>query len=241
MTEKTKENIHQGHRERLTDLVLSSGIDSVSDVQSVEFFLTYIFPRGDVNPLAHRLLKKYGSFANIIDAEIFDLSEVEGINTRSAKKIKLFGQMIEFYSLSKINRKVNLKNTGEFLDLIESLLKVQSTENLFLFAIDNNFCIIQKRKLDMKKVRAVGINPMELYNFISSTNPAYLVVCHNHPNGSALPSTDDKNAVIYIEQLLKHIECDLLDSFIVGKDGIYSEYQESFVRTYSTTQTKKVQ
>lgn len=241
MTEKIKENIHEGHRERLTDLVLNSGINSVSEIQSVEFFLTYIFPRGDVNPLAHRLLNKYGNFANIIDAEICDLTEVEGINIRSAKKIKLFGQMIDYYTLSKINRNVNIKNTKEFLDLLEQLLKVQSTENLFIFAIDSHFNLIQNRKYDLKKVRAVGLNPMELYSFISSTKPSYLIVAHNHPNGSANPSPDDHSAVIYIEQLLKHIECEFIDSFIVGIDGIYSEFQESFVREYKTEQKIKAQ
>ena len=50
-------NLHEGHRARLLDLALNAGVDNMSDIQVVEFFLTYIFPRGDVNPLAHRLLK----------------------------------------------------------------------------------------------------------------------------------------------------------------------------------------
>jgi len=232
MVKKEIECIHSGHRERLTDLVLSTGIDSVSKIQSVEFFLTYIFPRGDVNPLAHRLLKKYGCFSNIIDADINDLVTVDGINTRSAKKIKLFGQMIEFYTLSKMDRNVNLKNTGEFLDLLETLLKVQSTENLFIFAISNNFKLIQKKRCDLNNVRAVGIQPTEIFSFIASTKAAYLIVAHNHPDGSATPSPDDHNAVLYLQDLLRHFDCKLLDSFIVGNDGIYSEMQGSFVRTY---------
>ena len=233
MSKKEDVCIHNGHRERLTDLVLSSGIDNVSKIQAVEFFLTYIFPRGDVNPLAHRLLDKYGSFSNIIDAEISDLSTIEGINTRSAKKIKLFAQMIDLYALSKSEKDVNLKNTGEFLDMLEILLQLHSTESLFIFAFNNDFKLIQKKRYSLKQVRAVCISPLELLSFIISTNPSYLVVAHNHPNGSAISSSDDGDAVKYIQEIIHPLDCKLLDSFVVGNDGIYSEFQSSFVRLFS--------
>ena len=56
-----------------------------------------------------------------------------------------------------------------------------------------------------------------------------------HPCGKALPSADDHDAVLYIEQLLKNLDCKLIDSFIVGKDGIYSEKQSSYARIFATT------
>lgn len=232
-----QKTLHDGHRERLCDLMLNAGVENLSDIQCVEYFLTYIFPRGDVNPLAHRLLDKYENFANIIDAEITDLCSVDGINTRSAKKIKLFGQMMEYYSISKISKKINLKNTGEYLDLLEQLLRLQSTENLYLFAFDHSFNLIHKRKFNLKEVREVGLSPYTLFNFVSSTNLCYLIVAHNHPSGTALPSKNDREASAYIEQLLSNFNAKLLDSFVVGNDGIFSEKQNSFVRTFTTTKS----
>lgn len=237
MSTKEKQNIHSGHRERLTETLINAGTEKLSQIQVVEYFLTYIFPRGDVNPLAHKLLDKYETFANIIDAEVDDLCTVDGINKRSAKKIKLFGEMINYYSFSKITQKVNLRNTGDFLNLLEQLLRMQSVENLYLFAIDHDFNLIQKRKFDLKKVRSVGLSPFDLVNFISSTKLSYLIVAHNHPNGTAQASADDHDAVRYINEILETFDCKLLDSFIVGQDGIYSESQNSFVRNFSTTES----
>ena len=108
---------HEGHRERLTDLINNSGIDCVSTVQAVEFFLTYIFPRGDVNPLAHRLLDRFENFGNIVDACESDLKSVKGINDRSAKKIKLFSELIFYYSSSKMSKKISSNNNHK-LDYI---------------------------------------------------------------------------------------------------------------------------
>lgn len=225
---------HGGHRERLTDLVLEAGIENVSEIQAVEFLLTYIFPRGDVNPLAHKLLDKFEKFSNILDAEVEDLVTIEGINTRSAKKIKLFSSILEMYNQSKFSNKTNLKNIGQFLDLLEGLLRLQSNENLYLFAIDHNFNLTMKRKYSLKNVREVGIPPFELFNFISSSKLSYLIVAHNHPYGSAIPSKNDHDAVSYIENLISSLGVKFLDSFIVAKDGIYSEKQSSFVRVFKS-------
>ena len=228
--------IHSGHRERLTKLVLDVGLENVSEIQVVEFFLTYIFPRGDVNPLAHRLLDKFESFANIVNAEVSDLETIKGINKRSASKIKMFAGLFDTYTYSSFSNKTNIKNIGEFLDMLESLLRIQPAENLYLFAIDHSFNIKQKRKYNLQNVREVGITPFELFNFISSTKLSYLIVAHNHPSGTAIPSKNDHEAVSYIEKLISTFDVKLLDSFIVGKDGIYSEKQQSFVRTFESVE-----
>ena len=224
---------HDGHRERLTNLIENAGLENVSDIQAVEYFLTYIFPRGDVNPLAHRLLDRYETFANIVTADKTDLMTLKGINSRSAQKIKDFASFFNYFVSSQMTKRMHLKTQGQFLNFIEKLLRFQKTENLYIFAVDNSFRLIQKRVFDMKLVREVGIPPMEIYRFIASTKLSYMLIAHNHPNGSARHSPDDHNAMEFIDSLIKNLDCKLIDSFIVGEDGIYSERENSYVRKYN--------
>ena len=86
MSEK-KKCIHDGHRKRLIDTVNKAGLDTLSEVQALEYILFFIFPRGDVNPLAHRLLDRFGDIATVLDAPIEDLVMVEGMGETSAKKM----------------------------------------------------------------------------------------------------------------------------------------------------------
>lgn len=228
MAEKT--NCHDGHRQRLRTLVDNNGLNNISNIQAVEYFLTYIFPRGDVNPLAHKLLDRYGTFANIIEANVNDLMRIKGLNKTSAQKIRHFGLLFEYYTQTKnLQKRISLKNTKEFLKYLESIAEFKKTENLFMFAIDQGFKLIDFRVSNLNNVRAVGIEPLELYDFISSTKLAYLIIAHNHPGGSAFPSQDDIGAVNFIEKLIKFLPCKLIDSFIVGTDGIYSQKQETFL------------
>ncbi|MBP3431554.1 MAG: hypothetical protein J6K39_01690 [Clostridia bacterium] len=232
---KAKEkSIHDGHRERLTNLIYRSKIENVSNVQAVEYFLTYIFPRGDVNPLAHALLDRYGTFANILDAELADLKKVKGINERSAMKISLFKEVMHLYSLSKLSKKTSLKNTKEFVNHLSKLLRFKKTENLMMFAIDNNANLIETRTMNMNQVRSVGIDPVEVFNFIFSTKASQFAIAHNHPGGTARPSPDDKDAAAYVQMLLINFECSYVDSYIVGEDGIYSLKNDGFIAKYKS-------
>lgn len=223
---------HDGHRERLTNLIEKSGLDNVSNIQAVEYFLTYIFPRGDVNPLAHRLLDKYETFANIINASVNDLKSVRGINERSAKKITLFAQLFDLYTSTSMDKHISIDDREEFLDMIEQMLRFKTTENLILFAFNSSYMLTHKRKFNNKSIDEVAMSTYDLYDFISSSKPAYIAIAHNHPGGSAKPSPNDNNATLFIENLVLNFHCKLIDSFVVGDDGILSLKQLGYVRTF---------
>ena len=70
-------SVHSGHRERLLETVHNVGLYGLSKIQVMEFVLCYIFPRGDVNPLAHRLLDKFKNISTVFDASIDDLRSEE--------------------------------------------------------------------------------------------------------------------------------------------------------------------
>ena len=227
---KEEKNIHSGHRERLTASAMTS-FDGLSEVQKVELFLFYVLPRVDTNPLAHKLLDKFGNFANILDADEKELAKIDGLGKNSAAKIKILHKFFEHYGQSKIkNTKLDLKQKENFYDALEVLLATSQTEILYIFAIDNNLCVTQYRKFERNDIKAVGIDTFALYDFVCSAKPMFLAVAHNHPGGTARASQDDHDAAKYIESLLANWDCEFLDSFIVGSDGIYSEYNEGFVR-----------
>ncbi|MBP3619793.1 MAG: hypothetical protein J6J24_03935 [Clostridia bacterium] len=230
----TRMHEHSGHRQRLLETITQVGIEKVSEIQAVEFFLTYIFPRGDVNLHAHRLLDKFGCFANILEASEHDIAQVYGFNKRSAKKIVNFLNLTNYYVLSKLKRKINLNKREEFLSFLKSLLENDKTERLYIFAVNNRNFITQHRKFEMKSVHEVGITPESLINFITSARPTAIVLAHSHPNGSAVSSQEDKDAYQYIDTLIQQFNCRVYDSLIVGDDGIYSENQKAFVKTFKS-------
>src|ERR1700730_10853951 len=59
---------YHGHRERLRERFRTAGPDAVSDYELLEMVLFTAQPRGDMKPAAKALLKKFGSFAEVMHA-----------------------------------------------------------------------------------------------------------------------------------------------------------------------------
>ena len=84
---------HEGHRERMRRQLKTSGMDSLSDVQVLEMLLYYAYARQDTNPVAHRLLARFGSLGAVLEAPLDELLQVEGVGERAAQLIALIPQL----------------------------------------------------------------------------------------------------------------------------------------------------
>src|SRR3954453_6109283 len=74
---------YHGHRMRLRDRFHSAGPGALSDYELLEMVLFTAKPRGDMKPLAKLLIKKFGSFAEVINAPESRLREVDGVGERT--------------------------------------------------------------------------------------------------------------------------------------------------------------
>ena len=80
-------SIHEGHRQRMRRQLKTSGMDSLSDVQVLEVLLYYAIPRADTNPIAHRLLERFGSLSGVLEAAPDELLNIEGMGDAAAQLI----------------------------------------------------------------------------------------------------------------------------------------------------------
>ena len=62
-------NLHQGHRERMRERIAQQGFESLADHEALEVLLYLTNPRKNTNVMAHALLKRFGSFSRVLDAE----------------------------------------------------------------------------------------------------------------------------------------------------------------------------
>ena len=78
------ENIHQGHREKMRQRFLKSGLEGFADHEALELLLYYAIPRQDTNETAHRLIQRFGSLQGVLHAAPEELTSVEGVGENAA-------------------------------------------------------------------------------------------------------------------------------------------------------------
>lgn len=217
-----EKHMHDGHRLRLLSTVSEVGLDHLSDIQVLEYILFYIFPRGDVNPLAHRLLARFGSVFNVLEASVHDLKQVKGMGETSAKKLNALMSVYDYYALDKINKACSIDNFNEFIDGIEALLRFKNNELCYIFGIGPSGAICHGRLFSRGDVSAVNFEVSDLASYIATYKVKMIIFVHNHPGGSCFPSSNDNESLIRLKKFLALCGVQLYDSFIIGKNGIFS-------------------
>src|SRR2546423_3233688 len=113
--QSTEEPHYHGHRERLRDRFFGAGPDALSDYELLEMALFAAIPRRDTKPLAKELLKKFGSFAEVIHAPEARLREVDGIKDASVHQLKLIAAAASRIAKGEIKRSIALSSWNDVI------------------------------------------------------------------------------------------------------------------------------
>lgn len=92
---------HKGHRQRLRTRFLANSLAGFAPHEVLELLLSYCIPQSNVNPLAHRLIDRFGSLTGVLDASPEELKTVSGIGPASAEYLKLLPVFMDQYILDK--------------------------------------------------------------------------------------------------------------------------------------------
>lgn len=208
----------EGHRGRLKERFLNDGLDGFNEINALEILLFYALPRNDTNPIAHRLLDRFGNFSAVLDADYNDLLEVDGVSDHTATLLKLLPAAARYYESGKIAERkelATLSDIGEFL--IRKYVGVIK-ETVYLILLDNKRCIISVEKVHEGSVSSAAVSVRKMAETALKKRAASVVLAHNHPSGIAVPSPDDILVTKNIREALQTLEIEFIDHFIVAEN-----------------------
>src|SRR5262245_59237215 len=80
---------HSGHRQRLRERFRKGGADALPDYELLELVLFRAVPRRDTKGIAKRLIARFGSFAEVVNAPEPRLKEVQDVGDSIVTELKL--------------------------------------------------------------------------------------------------------------------------------------------------------
>lgn len=208
--------MHEEHRKRIRERFLSEGLDSFAPHNVLELMLFYSIPRRNTNDIAHRLLERFGSLTGVFDADIRELTEVDGIGENSAVLIKLIPQLARRY-MSEKNTEHKRYNTARKLgEYFVPLYIGETTEIVYLLLLDASYRIISRERIFEGSVNSSRITSRTVIEHAVKAHASMAVLAHNHPNGLPIPSSADVATTNYLREILDTIDVRLLEHFVIA-------------------------
>ena len=218
--------IHDGHREKMRQRFLKSGLDAFADHEALELLLYYAIPRRDTNPIAHALMERYGSLSAVLAAPVEDLKKVEGVGESAAILLKLAPQLYRKAKMSDAEQETILSSVERVGAYLLERFAGEKNEVVYQLCLDRKGKLLVCKKLGEGGVTSADLDIRRLVENALLTGASSVVLAHNHPSGVALPSRDDYAATDRAKTALSVVGVALADHIIVA-DGDFVSMADS--------------
>src|SRR3981081_3175706 len=208
-----------GHRERLRQRFYSAGPDALSDYELLEMALFPALPRRDTKPLAKSLLKKFGSFAEVIHAPEARLREVDGIKDASINQLKLIAAAASRIAKSQLKHRAMLSSWNDVIDYCRSSMAFADKEQFRILFLDKRNQLIADEVQQTGTVDHTPVYPREVIKRALELSATAILLVHNHPSGAPTPSQADIQMTKAIIDIATPLGIAVHDHLIVGKNG----------------------
>jgi len=222
----------EGHRKRLRQKFIKSGLKGFHDYEIVELLLSLGTPRKDCKQQAKEAIKKFKTLRGVLEAPPEELQQIDGIGAHSAFGIKLIQEVAREFLKEKIIDKPIYKSSQEIFDYLYHSMRDLKKEVFKVIYLNSQNQIIETQDLFEGTINSSSISPREVIESALKYNAASLIFVHNHPSGDPEPSQSDKEItrdLVYAGSIMR---IRVLDHIIIGNNRYFSFAGEGLIEEY---------
>jgi DNA repair protein RadC len=208
-----------GHRQRLKDRFVNGGPESLPDYELLELVLFSAIPRRDTKPVAKRLLERFGSFAEVINAPPNRLMEVEGVGMAAVTQLKIIRASALRLMRIGIMQKPVLASWNTVLDYCRAAMGFEDREQFRILFLDKKNRLIADEVQQEGTIDHTPVYIREIVKRALELSACAIVLVHNHPSGDPAPSRADIDMTRQIVEAAKPLGIAIHDHIIVGRQG----------------------
>lgn len=215
-------NDAKGHRQRLRDKFMASGLDGFQDYEVVELLLSMSTPRRDCKPMAKEAMRRFRSLQGVLDAPMSELCKIKGIGTANVFPLKLIRAVATRYFKGGLQKIDLVENPHILIDYLMSDIGWRSRECFEVIFLDAKNCIIAMEVLFEGTVTQSAVHMREVIRAVIQYNAVSIICAHNHPSGNTKPSSDDVSITKKIIEVGNLVGFRMLEHLIVSASEYFS-------------------
>ena len=223
-----EKGIHDGHRARMRDKLINHGQRIFDTYELLEMLLYHVIPYRDTNPVAKRLLAKFGSLEGVFSATREELLTVNGIGERAADLILTAGAMLHEGEISALTHEDevfdNYDRTGEHI-----LSYFNSHEGLTVSAmlLDGGMRLVGRVNFFDVDFGSAAIRSKRFIDEALRLGAMVVILAHKRPHSALFPMQSDRATSHLLATDLSAVGIRIVEHYVISETeyvGITEKY-----------------
>lgn len=204
-------------KDRPREKLKHKGSQALSDFELLQALIGSGNKQADVSKIAKETLKLIRN--NGVNITYEQLEQVTGLG--SAK-------ITEILAAIELSRRYLADSEQPIIDSavkaaeILNYLKDKKQENFIVLSLDGANRLIARRTVTVGTLNSSLVHPREVFADVIADRAAGVIVAHNHPSGTLVPSDADIQVTKRLQESAKLLGINVLDHIIITKSGFYS-------------------
>lgn len=218
-----------GHRKRLREKFLKSGLMGFQDYEIIELLLSLGTPRHDCKPQAKEAIRRFKTLRGVLEASPEELQQISGVGPHSIFGIKFMQAVAREFLKEKSMEKPVCNSSQEIFDYFYHSMRDLKKELIKAVYLNSQNQIIEIQDLSQGTVDSSFLYPREVIEGAIKCHAVSIVIVHNHPSGNPEPSESDKDLtrnLVYAGAIMK---IKILDHIIIGDNRLFSFAGEGLI------------
>lgn len=211
--------------ERPYEKAVEYGIEYLSDAELIATIIRSGTRDLSSIDLAHRVLNNhhiYKGLAGINYMSRDDLLSIKGIGNTKATQLLAVAELSRRMVGQRLKRDISFSNPKSIATYYQEKCKYLNKERLYLMVFDGAMHLVKEVLLSEGTVNQSLLSAREVFIQALKYEAVSIILIHNHPSGSVVPSQADIQSTKIIKTAGRLMDINLSDHIIVGNDGYTS-------------------
>jgi len=218
---KTIKELHNDDKPR--EKLIKKGTQSLKKDELISIILGSGIKGKDVRKLSREIVSILDTSYKPITLE--QLCNIHGLGVAKASQILASIELAKRYT-SQNNRKIT--SAEDVYSELKSFTN-KKQEYFLTITLDGASHIINTRTVFIGTLNQSLVHPREVFADAIADRSAGIIIAHNHPSGTLVPSRADISITQRLKEVSKLVGIELLDHVILAKSGFYSFADEGLL------------
>ncbi len=212
----------EGHRKRLREKFLASGLSGFHDYEVIELLLTIGTPRRDCKDAAKAAIARFKTIPGVLEAPVEELKKIPGIGEKNLFGLKIVPAVAERYLEQRIKKTDPISNSKQLFEYLQATMSAKGRERFRVLFLDAKNRVLASEDLFVGTLTAGAVYPREVIRAALGRQAAALIFAHNHPSGDPAPSAADISITRKLVFACRSVDITVHEHIVIGDNTYYS-------------------